>query len=77
MAVVEREKGGLRFRLTPATGIDPPSLFALTKSLPAKVRPAGDDAMLHYALPGRGTDEVLTGAERVLRSITEARDASA
>jgi len=66
LAAIERTKGGLTFRLTPATGIEPGELVRLAKELPAKVRPDGDDAVVNVALPGTTPAEILTAVREVL-----------
>ena len=73
---VERDHrggGGLSFRLTPATGIEPKELVQLAKALPASVRPDGPDvkaAVVRIELPGTTPSEILTAVREVLLQLS-------
>ncbi|GMR21776.1 MAG: transcription-repair coupling factor [Acidobacteriota bacterium] len=69
---VDRDTGGLSFRLTPATGIalDPQKLVQLAKALPASVRPEGEDVVVRIELPGTTPSEILTAVGEVLLKLS-------
>ncbi len=69
IAGVEREKGFLAFRITPATGLSPERLLKLVKELPARQRPDGDDAILRVALPDATPESILQAMGNVLRQL--------
>ena len=71
-----RERGGLSFRLTPATGVEPKELAQLAKALSASVRPDREDgpdkkdALVRVELPGTTPSEILTAVREVLLQLS-------